>query len=425
MTRTRCTPGEIADHFLAWLAEEQEAAKRWKLIDEDADTEPFPLEDEQLALLFETVFFSSLTPEEGTLARMSVLLTTSGLAELEEASGWFAYGLPPREMTVARLAKLSSVSKLGHSYIVVTPRPATTGFDIIGVARYIERPGQRGERFRLRVSAIGPGMLSIQHRQSGEVLRYEHGGIRTSPPSILFHARASPPPLVSLRRALLDDGEASDVLADELLFRLIRAMAYTRHGGILAFFEDEGSAREAAAKAAYPLTPPIDVGGAFRSALSMDAVLVDVMVQTEVHADYDGRSQPTEHDRHVLDQHQAKGAQLDTRLGCLVDIIGRGSSLDGAVVLDFSGRVYAFGAKLPRPGAAGIGKPVVIAGPQGAVEETFDFDAHGTRHLSAANFASSTDCIAFIASQDGRVAALVSHMDRVVYWPIPVPVPWG
>lgn len=104
---------------------------------------------------------------------------------------------------------------------------------------------------------------------------------------------------------------------------------------------------------------------------------------------------------------------LRHRLRNLVDLAG----IDGALLLTPSFEVIGFGVKLKSP----IWRHVVQHGPeiQLVEKQQLDFSRLGTRHNSALNFVGSVEgAVAFVASSDGPIRALVRVTEETVwYWP--------
>lgn len=104
---------------------------------------------------------------------------------------------------------------------------------------------------------------------------------------------------------------------------------------------------------------------------------------------------------------------LRHRLRSLVDLAG----IDGAVLLTPSFEVIGFGVKLKSP----KWERDVQHGPliQPVEKQQLDFSRLGTRHNSALNFVGSIEgAVAFVASSDGPIRALVkSTEEKIWYWP--------
>lgn len=104
---------------------------------------------------------------------------------------------------------------------------------------------------------------------------------------------------------------------------------------------------------------------------------------------------------------------LRHRLRSLVDLAG----IDGALLLAPSFDVIGFGMKLKSPkwGKDVQHGPVV----QPIEKQQLDFSRLGTRHNSALNFVGSIEgAVAFVASSDGPIRALVRSTEKKVwYWP--------
>jgi hypothetical protein len=104
---------------------------------------------------------------------------------------------------------------------------------------------------------------------------------------------------------------------------------------------------------------------------------------------------------------------LRHRLRSLVDLAG----IDGAVLLTPSFDVIGFGVKLKSTKWGRDIRHGPVAQP--IDKQELDFSRLGTRHHSALNFVGSIDgAVAFVASSDGPIRALVKSTDEIVwYWP--------
>lgn len=104
---------------------------------------------------------------------------------------------------------------------------------------------------------------------------------------------------------------------------------------------------------------------------------------------------------------------LRDRLRSLVDLAG----IDGALLLTPSFEVVGFGVKLKSPKWERDVQhgPLVLP----VEEQQLDFSRLGTRHNSALNFVGSIEgAVAFVASSDGPIRALVkSTEEKIWYWP--------
>ncbi len=103
---------------------------------------------------------------------------------------------------------------------------------------------------------------------------------------------------------------------------------------------------------------------------------------------------------------------LRHRLRSLVDL----ASIDGAILLTPSFEVLGFGMKLKSP----KWEKEILHGPivPPSEKQELDFSHLGTRHNSALNFVGSIKgAVAFVASSDGPIRALVRSADDIVlYW---------
>lgn len=104
---------------------------------------------------------------------------------------------------------------------------------------------------------------------------------------------------------------------------------------------------------------------------------------------------------------------LRYRLRSIVDLAG----IDGALLLTPSFEVIGFGMKLKSPKWEKDIQHGHVA--QSAERQELDFSRLGTRHNSALNFVGSIEgAVAFVASSDGPIRALVrSTEEKVWYWP--------
>jgi len=97
--------------------------------------------------------------------------------------------------------------------------------------------------------------------------------------------------------------------------------------------------------------------------------------------------------------------QWQSALRRAVDTIGGLTAVDGATVISEQYEVLAFGAKIRRTEkSAPVDKWVITEPVVGNLPVVVQPTEHGgTRHLSAAQFVyDQRDCLALVASQDGR-----------------------
>jgi hypothetical protein len=102
---------------------------------------------------------------------------------------------------------------------------------------------------------------------------------------------------------------------------------------------------------------------------------------------------------------------LRQRLRSLIDL----AAIDGALLLSPSFDVIGFGMKL----TAAKWEKTIEHGPVVGEKQQVDFSRLGTRHNSALNFVGAIGgAVAFVASSDGPIRALVrSTEEKVWYWP--------
>jgi hypothetical protein len=101
-----------------------------------------------------------------------------------------------------------------------------------------------------------------------------------------------------------------------------------------------------------------------------------------------------------------------------VDTVAGLTAVDGATILTDRYELLAFGAKIVRrPGSPLVSRIVMMEPVEDSKPQAIDpAQLGGTRHLSAAQFASDQqDSVALVASQDGRFTVLAwSCVDEVV-----------
>jgi hypothetical protein len=176
---------------------------------------------------------------------------------------------------------------------------------------------------------------------------------------------------------------------------IISEMSRLGHGGILAVLGPEDTG-EAFLSESRVLAPPVPFGK---------------IVRTQRDA--------TDHISHLY-------REKDVQLSQARQQIVRLTFVDGAVLLSHSLDVLAFGVKLPTTTANKSLPEVRSVTGDGVPGNIWSLEARGTRHRAAAVFAEThPKGLAFIVSQDGDAAVFQKLQDKVVYWPLGIPLALG
>jgi hypothetical protein len=106
----------------------------------------------------------------------------------------------------------------------------------------------------------------------------------------------------------------------------------------------------------------------------------------------------------------------EERLQHYTTLLAKLTAIDGATVVNHSGSVLAFGAKI-RPVDSNIGPDKVLV--SDLIEQTEELvslaSLGGTRHQSAAQFVfDQADSLAIVVSQDRRVSVMRYNKDRAI-----------
>jgi len=115
------------------------------------------------------------------------------------------------------------------------------------------------------------------------------------------------------------------------------------------------------------------------------------------------------------DEAKSRWLAFTKELRKLASGIGSLGGIDGAIVLSHDLHLLSFGTFLNAgTEAVQIRRAQDAAGTE--LEEA-TLPAHGTRHVSAAQFCKRTPCaIVFVASQDGQVSCFLSYQEDLVQW---------
>jgi hypothetical protein len=319
---------------------------------------------ETIAAMLDTAFWASLRREEGYTPRISL--------------AFVAPGEVTRPLRLERPIPLAPESLTRVSPAVVRP-----GIHL-GVFREQEELWVWGATrhlppFTLVLEVVAPGLLVIKHSRGEESGKFVNIAVIEGDRVKIIDERAARfPDCPALLYSLL--GMDSQFAADGSLSVLIQlAVSMREHGrgGLLLVVPANGREwRESILQpVTYSVVPPF-------TALSELA-----------QADPPG----------------ALSSHWQDAMRRAVDGIGGLTAVDGATIITERYELLAFGAKIVRrPGWAQVSRVKVTEPIAGTSAETVEpAQLGGTRHLSAAQFAhDQRDCIALVASQDGRFSVL-------------------
>jgi hypothetical protein len=364
---------------------------------------------EELERLLEVTFFASLTSEESRSEPLSIVYSPNGLADLELlARPWVVAGWNAMQFTYTRLRKLASLSKPGSAYLVISS--GVEGLEIRGVAN--PPPPQFldfDDKF-LRISAIAPGTLIVEEG-SHEVLTYAAG--------VIHNARTEPgdkedSPFSTIRHALATGAHGS---AEFFLRRLVRLIAGSGHGGMIAIGADDSDAEAIPSEQAYRLHAPLDLGGLFVKTWELSEVS-NHLAQRRLGPDYE-EMQPESEEERLNNRELHDESQ---KLEAVSEQLARFSTVDGALAMTPALQLVAFGCKLNVKE-----DPTNVWRYKGVLQaERLDLSQKGTRHRSAAAFAAEKrGRLAICVSQDGPVTVFGTWRGDIYSWTMNVGYAWS
>jgi hypothetical protein len=357
--------------------------------------------DEELVQLFTTIFFAGLDTHEGEHNPISVVFLGRSHVEyvLSERS---AMDVPPvyqwkilrftspRPFAGRELVKLAVAGADRRIYSAVgvlnDGRLAITGLGREGV--------HVGPDPFVRITAPRPGCLSIRGGRD-LAIEYERGIVVTVGDDGAFAGGPVRRTLETIARSAGMDGDTVSRYLDAVVV-LVREMVAHGRGGILIISQDEHPV--VAESAPYRLVLDFSLGALLRLAWR-----VREKTQREPR-DFEADSATAGTSEHV-----AFGALLrnafQTEAERVIEELGRLTAIDGAVLLNRSLALVAFGMILPVRQQI----EVVEAADPGAEGDVhhIDLGSRGTRHRAAATYAAEhPGSVVFISSEDGEVSCL-------------------
>lgn len=379
---------------------------------------PYP-SHELLTRLIEAVFFAGLLTEEATPVGVSIVFSRKGLEDLRARPGWRVFEFAPVNAVPERLAKLSNTGQVGVGPIIITESDAE--LRAVGVAK---RPLLRKMRPDTQeeplfcVSSFRPGSIVVEHGDR-EVVASINGVIQPDFPELLWSYSPGVQAIVKLRRRILPDDDG--VIADDILYRAIRAISLTRHGGMIVVPADDEDAKRLQRTPGNRLTEPLAIASAFRlvdaadsAVLSAQNRLVEFDPKT---ATLIGHHLPRSHP--LIEASADARSLLDENLGQLA----RFSSVDGALLATADFDIAAFGVHISAKERLRTVYRATTDPPRAWPQ--FDLSRTGTRHRAGASIvAADRRRLAFIASHDGPIACFCFHREKLVYWPLRALASW-
>ena len=365
-----------------------------------------------MAKVFGAAFFASLTQEEGTFCRVSVVCVIGGSSTLRERpEQWEVVPLEARPLSPETLAKLAPLSGVQESHLVLSCS-GTEDVSVDGLAFPVGSSWFRSNDHYLRISTPQPGTLIISSGNT-RLFRYSAGKVAKDAPPIGVGTREVPA-LATISRSVYGRDDRTFYIA-ELFERIVQKMRRMGHGGIIAVLEGDEIPPLLANEVRHTLPEPIRLGPAL-SRLEADEAMAETLTRFRVSLVEDDAPEwnaVRSDDLRVEARHQMLAAQIDRWIALLCRL----ACVDGAVLLSNSLSVLGFGLKIPASES-----PVVheVVGYKHEEWPIFDLASRGTRHRAAASFVEgSRSRLALIISQDRKAAVFAESESKIVYWPIP------
>lgn len=345
----------------------------------------------------EVLFFASLLREEGSSLRFGVVYP--GVLDVshptpERVHGyapWTVLDLEHVDFDPANSAKLASLGEEDDNYLVV--HCVDKMLVLSGVGHNKDLPWYAFEHRVLTARVVGAGHIRFFFG-AAEILSYTSGNA-VKPLKWPFASPQASMKDVTAAVAGLTTFPNPEKIASVALSRLCAELVRRGHGGIIAICSDSDSEYQQNIDARR-LKGSIEFGRLF--AASWEASCVS-------------GSKPNPTHEQMLEDEQARATSEHA-----LNLIGRMSMVDGAVLMTPDLRVVGFGAKLP----ASTATPAVVAMSAAGTHEDFDMARRGTRHRGAACFVAGSDSrIALIVSADGDAAAMFKvACNQVLYWSV-------
>jgi hypothetical protein len=320
-----------------------------------------PLPDERaIAVIIESAFWASLRREEGYVPRISLAFVPP---EAAESPMRFEHPIPLEAAALTRVAP--AVAPAGVHLGVA---PNGQGLAVWGTLRALPKLS-----FVLEVSA--PGLLVVKHQRGGDFGKFVNVAVIEGDVVKVVDENASRlPDCPDLLTSLLGF-ESSMSFSDPInvLVQISAAMRTHGRGGSLLVVPPESSSwRDSIVQPiSYAVTPPF---------VELSRLMQDL---------------PDESRRRLWRD------AFDDAINAVASL----TAVDGATVITKSYELLAFGAKIVRKKGSPQVEQVMVTEPieGGAPVANNPSVLGGTRHLSASQFVhDQRDCIALVASQDGR-----------------------
>ncbi len=317
---------------------------------------------QSIAAIIDATFWASFRPEEGRFPKISLAYLPP---EQSRQPLVFEHPLP---LNAGVLTKLAPAVERPEIHLGVWS--VGNELQVWGATRSIPS-------YCFVLEDVEPGLLVIKHRRRDGFGKYANVAVlKGEQVKIIDEKGTSLPDCPSLLKALLAFTSSATNGRHHSLNVLVQLAASMRahgHGGTLLVVPTgtdiwRGSIAQ---PILYSITPPF-------------SALADLL-------------------RQELKEENLR--QWEGAVRKAVDTVGGLTAVDGATVIHDQYEVLAFGAKIRRPaGSAPVDKWVItepIVGNQPIVVHPTEHG--GTRHLSGAQFVhDQRDCLALIASQDGR-----------------------
>jgi DNA integrity scanning protein DisA with diadenylate cyclase activity len=340
------------------------------------------ISDGVLIELLTTIFFAGLSTYEGEHHPIGVVFLGGSSTDvvIADATGvtllyqWkIARFETPRPFVIPELVKLAVAGADLHIHIAVNVLE-DGHVAITGLAR--EGFNTDNDPF-VRIVASKPGCLSLRCGRE-LILGYEHGSILTGGENLVFVAGPVRHALETIARAAnIDEASVPDYL--DAVRSLVREMAAHGHGGLLVISPEE---RPVTPSAPYRMALNSSIGALLRLAR---------------------RIKPKSPSGELAFAQLLRNAFL-TETERVIEEVGALTAIDGALVLNRSLALIAFGAIL-RVGRSATIREAIDA--EGTRHRTIDLESRGTRHRAAATYAADhPGAVVFVASEDGQVSCL-------------------
>jgi hypothetical protein len=346
--------------------------------------------------LVEALFFASFLREEGQDLAFNIVYP--GVFDVnhptpERVHGWEPWHVVdfaiPEPLNPSSLAKYALLAGGDGEYLVV--HCFGEELMITGVG-YLEQLRWFNDKL-LTVRVAKAGVLRVFYG-ANEVVSYASGNIDPLVRWPFVSPRVALGDVVMTLGAMIDIETDKRALASGALHMLSSELIRRGHGGIIAILGKDDV--DIAIFGAQKLKAPLEFGSAFVG--RWEASMVE------------GSTENPDDDL------VAEAERAATECARSLSVIGRMTTVDGAVLATPALAIVGFRAKLPAPD---VTPPVLKVNADGSTE-SIDMMLKGTRHRSAACFVEQAPRrIALIASADGPAAAMFQDdAGKVLYWPV-------